>query len=388
MDETIISADSHVIEVPDLWEKGVPLSLKDRAPRVYFDEKRDAWMFGAPDVVAQAVGGLFMAGQQPENLESFRKAGFAVARPGGWDPIVRIGDMEKDGVSAEVLYPSLGLGLFCVRDATLQEALFRAYNDWLIEYCQKVPDRLYGIGLISIYDIDHAVAEMERCKKHGMVGAMIWQVPDPDLPFTSEHYERFWAASQDLQLPVHLHILTGFGESMHRQSSHGIKRYRIGVNQTREIEDALFDIIFSGVLERYPKLKVVSVENEIGWMPFWLGQCDKAFKRHRHSERLSIHKLPSEYFERQVYATFFNDHVGGRLFSWWGADNCMWSNDYPHQNSTWPNSRDIIARDMAHLPPADKAKLLNANVVRLYNLTVPARVLAGAPNGEALAPGT
>ena len=113
-------------------------------------------------------------------------------------------DMEQDGVSAEVLYPSLGLGLYCIEDAEFQEALFRTYNDWLIDYCQKVPDRLYGIALISMYNIEHAITEMERCKKQGVVGTMIWQVPDPKLPFTSEHYERFWAASQDLELPIHL----------------------------------------------------------------------------------------------------------------------------------------------------------------------------------------
>jgi predicted TIM-barrel fold metal-dependent hydrolase len=223
-----------------------------------------------------------------------------------------------------------------------------------------------------MFDVDHAIAEMERCKEQGIIGTMIWQVPPAELPFTSEHYERFWAASQDLELPVHLHILTGFGDSMNRQTTHGIARYRIGVQQTREIEDALFDIVFTGVLERYPQLKVVSVENEIGWLPFWLGQCDKAFKRHRHSEKLTIDKLPSEYFRRQIYATFFNDHVGGKLFSWWGCDNFMWSNDYPHQNSTWPNSRDVIARDMAHLDAADREKLLNTNVTKLYNLKVPA----------------
>ncbi len=271
MEETIISSDSHVIEVPDLWEKGMPSSFKERAPKAFFDEKRDAWMFGSPEVPIQAVGGLFMAGQRPEQLESFRRAGFSVARPGGWDPLERMKDMVTDGVSAEVLYPSLGLGLYCIEDAALQEALFRTYNDWMMAYCQKVPDRLYGIALLSMFNIDHAIAEMERCKKQGIVGTMIWQVPHPSLPFTAEHYERFWAASQDLDLPVHLHILTGFGDSMHRQTRHGIERYRIGVRQTREIEDALFDIMFAGVLERYPKLKIVSVENEIGWIPFLAG---------------------------------------------------------------------------------------------------------------------
>jgi predicted TIM-barrel fold metal-dependent hydrolase len=372
MEEIVISADSHVIEVPDLWEKGMPQPLRDRAPKLYFDEKRDAWMFGSPDVAPQAVGGLFMAGQKPEEINKFRKAGFAVARQGGWDPIARLKDMEQDGVLAEVLYPSLGLGLFCVEDAALQEGLFRAYNDWLIDYCSKVPDKLFGIALVSMYNVENAIAELERCKKQGMSGTMIWQVPHPSLPFTSPHYERFWAASQDLDMPVHLHILTGFGDSLKRQTSHGIQRYRIGVNQTREIEDALFDMIFSGVLERYPRLKIVSVENEIGWMPFWLGQCDKAFRRHRPNEPLAIDKAPSEYFHRQVYATFFNDHVGGRLFSWWGADNCMWSNDYPHQNSTWPNSREVINRDMGSLPAADRKKLLFSNVEKLYNLKLPA----------------
>ena len=378
MEQTIISSDSHVIEVPDLWEKGMPQSLRDRAPKVYFDQKRDAWMFGSPEVQPQAVGALFMAGGKPEEVESYRRAGFSVARPGGWDPIVRMNDMKTDGVAAEVLYPSLGLGLYCITDPVFQEAMFRTYNDWIIDYCQKVSDRLYGIALVSMYNIDNAIAEMERCKKGGIVGTMIWQVPDPKLPFTSEHYERFWAASQDLELPAHLHILTGFGESMNRQTATGIQRFRIGTHQHREIEDALFDIIYSGVLERYPRLKIVSVENEVGWIPFWLGQCDKGFKRHRHREKISIDKLPSEYFHRQVYATFFNDHVGGKLFSWWGTDNCMWSNDYPHQNSTWPNSRAVIERDLAHLAAADRDKLLNTNVRKLYNLKAPASLPVAA----------
>ena len=352
MEQAIISADSHVIEVPDLWEKGLPSSLRDRAPKAYFDEGRDAWMFGSADVVPQAVGGLFMAGQRPEQVEEFRRAGFSVARP-----------VAGTRWSASRTWPRTacrvrsstqpGARFFLCRGPGVSRKPVSHYNDWLIQYCKGAPDRLFGVALISAFDIDHALAEMERCKKEGMVGTLIWQVPHKDLPFTSDHYERFWAASQDLDMPVHLHILTGFGDSMHRQTAMGMKRYRIGVEQIREIEDALFDIIFSGVLERYPRLKVVSVENEIGWIPFWLGQCDKNFRRHRHSHPLPIDKLPSEYFARQVYATFFNDHIGGRLFSWFGADNCMWSNDYPHQNSTWPHSQDVIARDLGPLDAGD-----------------------------------
>jgi predicted TIM-barrel fold metal-dependent hydrolase len=368
--EILISADSHVIELPDLWEKNLPPKLRDRAPRVYFDEQRRAWMFGGPGVVPQAVGGLFMAGRRPEEIEDVRRAGFSAARPGGWDPVARLADMEIDGVSGEVLYPSLGLGLFCVADAELQEACFRVYNDWLVEYCKAAPGRLFGIALISVFDIDRAVAELERCRKAGLRGAMIWQVPHASLPFTSDHYDRFWAAAEALDLPVNLHILTGFGASMHRQTLGGIERYRRSVNQHEEIANALFDLIFSGVLERFPRLKIVSVENEIGWIPFWLSQCDKAFERFRSTLPLALKERPSDYFRRQIYATFFNDSVGCRLLPWWGVEQCMWSNDYPHQNSTWPRSREVIERDLSFLGGAERAKLLWQNVARLYRLEV------------------
>ena len=114
MEEQIISADSHVIELPDLWEKGVPAAFRDRAPKAYFDETRNAWMVGSDAVPPQAVGALFMAGEQnkPDQVEKFRKAGFSAARPGGWDPVERMKDMAQDGVAAEILYPSLGLDAF------------------------------------------------------------------------------------------------------------------------------------------------------------------------------------------------------------------------------------------------------------------------------------
>jgi predicted TIM-barrel fold metal-dependent hydrolase len=150
-----------------------------------------------------------------------------------------------------------------------------------------------------------------------------------------------------------------------------VEHYRGSVNlKLLDIANAIFELIFYGVLERYPKLKIVTVENEVGWMPFLLQQWDYYYRRFRGVNPPPIDKDPSEYFKRQIYATFFNDNVGGHNLEWWGADNCMWSNDYPHPNSTWPNSLKIIERDLGHLPGDKRYKILSANVSRLYQMEI------------------
>jgi predicted TIM-barrel fold metal-dependent hydrolase len=116
--------------------------------------------------------------------------------------------MAVDGVSGEVLYPSFAMNLFGLQDAALQDACFRVYNDWILEYCSVAPDRLYGVSCIATYDIDHGVAELERCRNAGLPGALIWQAPPPDFSFATNHYERLWAAAEDLEVPISLHILT------------------------------------------------------------------------------------------------------------------------------------------------------------------------------------
>jgi uncharacterized protein len=335
----IISADSHVMEPPELWQERLPAQFRDQAP--VFDKR--------------------------EGDANFQ------GRPGGHDPHARIQEMEIDGVSAEVLYPTLGLRLFGLDDARLQEACFTVFNDWLIDYCSVAPDRLLGVACIPIYDVDKAIAELERGKNAGLAGALIWQAPHPDLPFHSDHYNPFWAAAQDLEMPISLHILTGHNYSKNGPNGRGgVESYRGSVNlKLADAMDALFELTFYGVLDRYPRLKFVIVENEIGWLPFALQQWDYYYRRFVGVNPPPINKVPSEYFYRQVYATFFNDAVGGHNFSWWGIDNCMWSNDYPHPNSTWPDSLKVIDRDLGHLAPTDRAKLVRENVVNLYNMRLP-----------------
>ena len=178
--EVLISADSHVMEAADFMEKRLPDNLRSRAPR--FPEER--------------------IGERHQ------------AHAGGRNRNERVGEMETDGLSAEVLYPSYPMKLYSLgrQDADLQEACFRAYNDWLVEYCQAAPDRLIGIGMISAYDIESAVLETQRCKQLGMGGVMIWQCPPEELPFSSSYYDPFWQVAEELRMPVSIHSLTGIGE--------------------------------------------------------------------------------------------------------------------------------------------------------------------------------
>ena len=337
-EELLISADSHVIEDPHFWQNRLPAALKDQAP--VFPERE--------------VGGLFQA------------------HPGGWDPHERVKEMAVDGVSGEVLYPSFAMNLFGLQNAALQEACFRVYNDWILEYCSVAPDRLYGVSCIATYDIDHGVTELERCRKAGLPGALVWQAPPPEFSFATDHYERLWAAAQDLEVPISLHILTGQPFPWPRPVGFGGRRpafetMRSAVNsKLLYASNAVSDLIMTGVLERYPRLKFVLVENEVSWIPFYLTQYDKYWGRGNLDSPLTM--FPSEYFKRQFYATFFNDPPARWIFDTWGSNNLMWSNDYPHPNSTWPKSSDVITRDLGHLSEETRSRLLRENVRQLYNL--------------------
>ncbi len=363
--KTIISADSHMLEPPDLWAERLDARFRDRAPKVYWDETKQSWYFGSESVAPRQASGLFAAGKTAEELVEHQKAGFDAARAGGWDPAERLKDMQLDGVSAEVLYTSLGFNLFWIEDAAFQEACFRVYNDWLAEFVNYDPTHFAGLGLISLWNVDNAIEELQRCRKLGLKGAMIWASPPDEMSFAGDYHDPFWAAAQDLDMPISLHILTGNKES--RTATNGnVEVYLRRMSLPSEIQRSLSAILFSGVLERFPRLKIVSAENDIGWIPYFLQRADKSFHRLRYVNPTGLTMPPSEYFRRQISATFMDDTAGARSVPYVGADNFMWSSDYPHQASTWPHSMDVIARDFKDLSEADRWKIVHDNCAQLY----------------------
>jgi predicted TIM-barrel fold metal-dependent hydrolase len=325
----MISADSHAVEPSGLW-KDLPKEFRDMVPA-----------------------------ERPNNN---RPAGAS-------NPIARLEDQARDGLMAEVLFPNLGLELFGVGDAAFQTAAFRIYNDWLADFCKAAPKNHIGITALQAYDIDAAIKEMHRGHDMGLTGMMIWQVPDPKLPFMSSHYDKLWAAVAELNEPIHFHILTGHSYAKNRDESRGYERIRGAVNtKTADTVNTLFEMIFSGAFDKHRNLKMVLVESEVGWIPFVLQQWDYYYKRFGKTMQMPISRLPSEIFNEHVYATIIDDYAGSRALSWWGQNNTMWSSDYPHPNMTYPHSVETVEKHFGGLAPDVRKKLVRDNAIKLYGL--------------------
>jgi predicted TIM-barrel fold metal-dependent hydrolase len=265
-----------------------------------------------------------------------------------------------------VLYTSLGFSLFQLPDAGLQEACFRAYNDWLVEFCRYNPKRLYGLALISLYDVQNGVKELQRTAKLGLRGAMIWGSPPEDHDYGDRRYDPFWAAAQELDKPISLHILTGRAKESRIVTGEGrITRY---IAFPHEIQRSLATLISTGVLERYPQLKIVSSENDIGWIPHFLYRMDHAWSKFHAMEATKLSLRPSDYFKRQVWGTFQDDPVGVATRHFFGSDRIMWASDYPHTDSTWPHSRKVIAENFAGVPENEIAQMVARNAIILYRM--------------------
>jgi predicted TIM-barrel fold metal-dependent hydrolase len=247
-------------------------------------------------------------------------------------------------------------------------AIFRAYNDWLAEFCRTDPMRLKGIAMINLDDVQEGIAELERAARLGLAGAMITEYPLEHRRYDQPEYEPFWAAAQALDLPLSLHTAT---RRQGKIRGAGAKTLRDASSRaTKAFYPALSmcDMIFSGVFERYPRLTLAIVEFELSWAPHLLSTMDYTY-RERHEEaiyRFRGNMRPSDFFHRNVVLSFQEDDIGIRLRDVIGVDNMMWGSDYPHSESTFPRSRKILAEILADVPTDEQAKIVGRNTARVY----------------------
>ena len=364
----LISADSHFVEPPAMWAERMDKKFRDRAPKTVKDlNGREGEWFVCENITPMSVAGFFGAGIPPDELKDHNKKGFDQAPESVWDPSIRLADQDRDGVDAEVIYTSMGMPLFGLEDAELRTACFSAFNDWAIEYCSYDFKRLIPLGLITLEDIPAAVAELERTAKKGMRGAMIWAEPPGDRPYGHADYEPFWAAAQDLNMPLSLHILTGAAGTGADPTSG--KEFLLSIGTLHhQIERSIASLVFNGVLDKFPRLKIVSAENDVGWMAYLMYRLDTVQHRLGPMGNLKLPMRASDYIKRQVYATFIADPVFVDSLDRYGSDNAMWSSDYPHTAATFPRSREIVAKRLSKLPEDDLRKIVRDNAIELYGI--------------------
>ena len=382
----MISSDSHIIEPPDLWtERVTDGPMAERVPQVRRETGGDWWYIDGRRSMS-FLG--FQAGnrfdQDPTKLRI--EASFDEVRPGAYDPEKFIADNRTDGVAASVIYPSEALLAYSIPDSELCSVTMAAYNDFIAEFCAYDPERLKGIALINVDDVDEAIAELTRCRNMGLSGAMVSVMPPADQGYDHPRYDPFWSAAVDLDIPLSMHVATGRAlTSASGQTKSDVRAVSEAAFYLQDhfVRKSLGEMIFSGVFERHPKLKVGSVEHEVGWIPFWLFQMDYCYTDrplrgdwHRFADPDA---RPSHFFSSNCFVSFQEDAVGVRVRDTFGTHTLMWGSDYPHTESTFPRSREVVAETLADVPADEQQMIVRDNCADLYgfDLDLLAADLAG-----------
>ena len=339
------------------------------------DEETDQWYVDGNHKFG-AVGISGQAGLRFEDASKLSLKGrFALNVPrGGYDPHAHVKDMDFDHIVGGVLFPTQGLSVWLVPDGELLSAIFRGYNDWITDFCKPYPDRLKGIGMINVDDIDDGVGELQRCAEMGMAGAMI--ATGPFIRYDDPRYEPLWATAQDLDMPLNLHA--GCMRASEWMSDALVETINndpviFSTQLTHPVMTSISAMIFSGVFERYQSLRVGAVEFEASWAPYLLGRMDDTYKNRvagYTGHRFQGSSLPSDFFRSNCFVGFQEDDLGVQLRHTIGVDNLLWGSDYPHGESTFPKSLEIVERILNGVPEAEKAKIAGENCARLYHFNM------------------
>jgi predicted TIM-barrel fold metal-dependent hydrolase len=287
------------------------------------------------------------------------------------DPHLRLKEMERDGVDAEVIFGPLAL-LLQMKDPAVMRETLRIYNDWMAkDFGAHYPDRQLGLACVPLDDIDYAVKEIHRVAKLGLPGIDLPHTPNM-VPLWHPQWEPVWQAIAEVDLPMHFHTFPIVGNFPPMGDEHRPARLFTIVSTFQVyLFSVLAGIISSGALERYPNLRVAFGESGIGWLPYAFDRMDfewdDQFKFGAMGQRLKM--KPSDYARRQCRFSFQYEKIGSKLVDLIGIETLMWGSDFPHGDGVWPDSGDAIEEQFGHLPAAQTRKIVCDNAVAFYRLS-------------------
>lgn len=363
----LISVDDHIIEPPGVWVDRLPAKYLDRAPHVVEEGGREWWRYEDSRVDTMGLNAVAGKPQEEWDMDPVR---YSDMIQGCWDPKVRAKDMELDGVVGTVCFPTLpkfaGTLFLEFQDKELADLCVKAYNDWLLdEWCAAAPDLYIPMVITQLWDPKLAAAEIHRMAERGARCITFPETPAPlGLPsFYTDHWDPVFQACQDTGLVINMHI--GTSGRMVTPADDAPFHVSIMLAQA-SAAIGMVGMLESPVLRKFPELQMVFSEGGLGWIPAQLERCDRMWERHRMWSGLDDLK-PSELFKRNMYGAFVDDMVGLELRHHVGVDRILWESDFPHVESVWPHSQEIVKRVAETLPDDEVRKVTSENARKLYN---------------------
>jgi uncharacterized protein len=397
----IVDADGHVLEPPTGLAERAPEKFRDRIWQIYTKPDGSEWLrFNGSERPTRGLALAGTGGMSAAERERARrgKMKYTEVRAGAFEALPRVADMAADGIMQSVLYPTMFLGLPALPDSAFAEAQADAYNDWLADYCAAAPTRLFAVAAVPHQDVARAVRVIRRARERGHVAAFLR--PNPSVQgkkFNDPVYDPIWQVCQDLDLPVGLHpfLAPDMPGACRALGYYGFKAEGVemrggdAASPARDMSNIFFSqalsnpfdmmetltvLICGGVLERFPRLKVLFLEANGGWIVPWLERLDHHFDIFRWDVP-AMKMKPSEYFRRQCWISFDPDESALAFTArspLVGAERIIWASDYPHPDAKIPGVVDELRAAVAGLGAAEQAQILGLNSAELYHLPPPA----------------
>jgi predicted TIM-barrel fold metal-dependent hydrolase len=368
-----ISVDDHVIEPANLWTSRIPAKYHEIAPHIVKDENGiEIWHYEDKRV---AVPGLSATAGLSREQYSLSPVGYASMREGAYDAKARIADMDLDGVLASISFPSFPR--FCgqifseASDPDLALLCVRAYNDWMIdEWCATAPGRLIPMGILPLWDVNLAATEATRVVDRGGRAICFSENPSklglPSIHNADDYWHPLFATVAEADVPLCMHMGSSSTKIITAPDAKDWIMVALGPIRS---QIAMVDWLFSGQFVRHPNLKTAFAEGGIGWIPNALERSDYTWEHQGGWTESLLTDKPSSYFKDHVYGCFIDDVHGIENLHKIGEDNVMMESDYPHSDSTWPNSAEIAAKHLASLSPETRYKVTRGNAQRLFKFT-------------------
>ncbi len=369
----VISTDDHVMEDRKFFLRWLPAKYRDQAPAVQQGEDgTDAWFIGTErrPIGTAAVGATADRTRPSKTWDEVPALTYV--------PAERLKAMDADGVDVHTLFPNgigfAGVMLYGISDPDLRLACIRAYNDYLAEEWAGFSKRFIAQAIVPMWDVHLAVAEWQRAVKKGHKALVMPSHPQSfGMPHLADPvWDPLWSAVQEANLPVQLHISSGkstYSSTLFPNYT-AMQRLAIGsVGAIASNAQVTGDLLMSGILERFPRLRFISVESGLGWVPYLLEVADHQYAQQALWREGVIKLKPSEYFRRQCYVNFWFEKAGLAMRHFIGIDNILWESDFPHPTSTYPDSRRYIEDSLRDVPQNERRKILVENAVRVFSLS-------------------